>query len=195
MVIRFPIQLLGSAGNAGCYLLLIRLKHDQEIQFGRFKRGRAFFLPNGFYLYIGSARGTKVASSLGYRLIRHTIRTGGKSPHLIRNKLHVLLQDAGIPYKVPTKKHLHWHIDHMLDLDEAEIQAVIAIRSYTPDEKTIAEKLSAMPGISIPVRGLGAGDNPGGTHLLKVANPDIIWRQLSVWITKQTNSDDGKPKI
>lgn len=195
MVIRFPIQKLGTTGNAGFYLLLIRLKLDHEIQFGRYEGGRTQFLPRGFYLYIGSALAQKGASSLGYRLIRHTTRTSGKSPHMIQKMLHVSLQDAGILSKVPTEKRLHWHIDYLLDLDTAEIQAVMVVRNDTPDEKMIAQKISAMPGITIPAKGLGAGDNPGGTHLLGVAKPDIIWSQIIDWITKQTNSDDGKPKI
>jgi Uri superfamily endonuclease len=47
--------------------------------------------------------------------------------------LHVSLQDAGMPSKVPTEKQLHWHIDYMLDLDAAEIQAVVVVRNDSPN--------------------------------------------------------------
>jgi hypothetical protein len=59
----------------------------------------------------------------------------------------------------------------------------------------IAQNLSALPGITIPAKSQGPGDNPGGTHLVKVSNPDVILQQLIDWITQQIISDDGNTKI
>ncbi len=195
MVIPFSIQLVGRTGNTGCYLLLIRLRRNQEIRFGRFNNGRMVNLPKGFYLYIGSARGQRGASSLGYRLLRHTTRSGAKPPHATQKLLHVSLQDAGIPSKVPAEKRIHWHIDHLIDLMDAEIEGVLVIRGTDVDEKQLAERLTALPETSIPARGLGAGDHPGGTHLLSIDNAEEFWRMLPNWINSQSFLGDGMIKI
>ena len=187
MVSSLPVVIIGDSGNAGCYLLLIQLKRDQEVRFGRFSGGRAVHLTKGFYLYIGSAKGKQGASSLGYRLMRHATRSGKKLPHRIRKQLHVLLQNAEVVVKVPSGKRLHWHIDHLLDMPDAEIQGVVAVRDPAIDEKLLAEKLIEFPETSIPAKGLGAGDHPRGTHLLQVENAVSVWLLLPDWISRRSS--------
>ena len=52
----------------GTYLLLLRLEEDREIEIGRLG---SLFLPRGYYLYVGSARGP---GGLRARLARHCRR-------------------------------------------------------------------------------------------------------------------------
>jgi Uri superfamily endonuclease len=168
MAISSDIQIQGSNTNGGCYLLSIRLEKTQKLRFGMFNHGQEVCLPQGDFLYIGSARGEQGTSSLGYRLLRHATRSAGAPPQVIRERLHHALIDAGLPGKVPVSKTLHWHIDYLLDQPQAELRAVIAYRSQKADEKRIAAYLARLPETSAPAKGLGASDHAGGTHLLGV---------------------------
>ncbi len=70
--------------------------------------------------------------------------------------------------KVPANKRCHWHIDYLLELPEAEISGVIAIRTRDDLETQLAEDWPALPETTIPARGLGASDHPGSTHLFQL---------------------------
>ena len=143
-----------------------------------FKQGQEICLKSGIYLYAGSARAEQGASSLGSRLLRHATRSGDMPQHAIRKRLHHALIDAGLPAKVPARKTPHWHIDYLLDLPQADLCGVIAVRSPQVDEVTLADALAAMPETSIPARGLGASDHPGGTHLFRVQARRTWWENL-----------------
>jgi Uri superfamily endonuclease len=72
---------------------------------------------------------------------------------------------------------------------------VIAFRSKENHETTIAEILASRPEISLPARGLGASDHPGGTHLFFVQAETAWWNSLAKNCRGWINMDDGLPKI
>lgn len=191
----YQITLLGERIPAGCYLLIIHLAEDQQVRFGCLNKGDAVFLPKGDYLYIGSARGPSGSSSLGARLIRHASRCDPSAPHSIRQKLLARLLDAGIPAKVPDGKKSRWHIDYLLEIPQAEITGVVALRTRDDLEAQLAEELAALPETSIPARGLGASDHPGSSHLLRLAIETDWHQKLISLIYRVTNSGDGIAKI
>ena len=179
----------------GCYIISIHLGTGLKNSFGRYNHGDAVFLPAGGYLYVGSARGEKGSSSLGARLMRHATRTDPARPHAIREELLSQLQNAGITAKVPAKKQLHWHIDYLLDLPEAEINGMILLRTRQDREARLAEMLAALPQTSFPAPGLGASDHRGNTHLFYLQEqgdwPDRM-TEISMGLL---NPDDGMAKI
>ncbi|MGD2027386.1 MAG: GIY-YIG nuclease family protein [Anaerolineales bacterium] len=177
------IQIFGDQLPGGVYVITIALSSDQSISFGRFKHGRQFHLPAGSYLYVGSALGQTGASSLGWRLARHATRTGELPPHRVRTALIEALNAAGLEVRAPRQKKLHWHIDHLLDLPEAEIQGVIAIRTRGLLEAFIAQELARDAATSVIAAGLGASDHRNSTHLLYVETGQKWWDNLPalVW--------------
>jgi Uri superfamily endonuclease len=195
MAIDPDIQVLGSGTNGGCYLMEIQLNGDQNLRFGMFKQGQEICLKSGIYLYIGSALAEQGPSSLGARILRHATRSEDAPPHAIRERLHHALLDAGLPGKVPAKKTCRWHIDYLLDLPQADLCGVIALRSLLADEASLANALAEMPETIIPARGLGASDHPAGTHLFRVQASAEWWDRLPQLIQDQLQSDDGNPKI
>jgi len=80
------VVILGDEGQAGTYVLRMRVHRDIHISFGRFKKGKLVFVAAGHYFYVGSALGTSGGGSLGPRPMRHATRTGGRLPHRIRTK-------------------------------------------------------------------------------------------------------------
>lgn len=102
------------------------------------------------------------------RLLRHATRTGDKSPHLIREAMEKAFAAAGLGSSLlrpPTLKSLHWHVDYLLDQPAIELGHVTVIRTETRIESALARQLAALPGASTLLKGLGAGDAPGETHL------------------------------
>jgi Uri superfamily endonuclease len=102
------------------------------------------------------------------------------------------------PLHPPTGKKLRWHVDFLLDEQAAELTAVYLIR--TPQENlpevssqkllpgsnlrevgrrgletAVARWLLDLPEVAPLVPGLGATDDPGGTHLLHVAAVSDWW--------------------
>ena len=172
----------------GVYVLCVRLAAPRAVVFGRFRGGQPVAVPAGDTFYVGSARG-----GLAARLLRHATRSSIRSPalqraldrqkdraealdyeprapHAIRDELAAHLAAAGLPARLPTAKRLRWHIDYLLDVEDAELIGVWAWRTAKPLESTLAGWLAAQPGVVPLAAGLGASDDPGRTHLLRVAS-------------------------
>ena len=163
-----PITFQGDTGQRGAYLLWMRAREQASVTFGRFQGGRPVAISPGWYVYVGSAMGPRGASALAGRLLRHATRTGDKSPHLIREAMEKAFAAAGLGSSLlrpPTLKSLHWHVDYLLDQPAIELEHVTVIRTETRIESALARQLAALPGASTLLKGLGAGDAPGETHL------------------------------
>lgn len=170
-----PVVLLGSHSVSGAYILHIAISDDTRLTLGRFQQGRIITFPAGEYAYIGSALGRKLVS----RLLRHATRTPGKPPHPIRQAMLDCFLDAGLRLpKSLAKKRLRWHIDYLLESDQAVLAGLIALRSDLPLETSIARFLATDPFTHLIEPGIGAGDDRGGTHLLKVEGGDGWWAAL-----------------
>jgi len=146
--------------------LRIRVREDIGVVFGRFGKGRPVPVPEGEYGYVGSALGGQGASSLGPRLLRHATRSGSRPPHSIR----AAMTGRG--------KTLRWHIDHLLDRLDAELVSVIALRSPERLEPVWGRLLEEDSHTHVVEKGLGAGDAPGDTRLLRVEADEGWWAGL-----------------
>lgn len=176
-----PITVLGGQGQSGSYVLRVEVHEDVEIAFGGFKKGRRIPVPAGDYSYVGSALGSRGATSLGSRLVRHASRTGCKPPHKIRAAMIEIFKAAGLGCGdlIPKRgKTFHWHIDHLLDHEAVELVAIIAVRSPERLEPMWGKFLEEDPHTCIVEKGLGAGDAPGRTHLLRVEAEEGWWAGL-----------------
>ena len=78
--------IFGNKYTMGSYILFIRISSSFQLAFGRFQKSRLFSIPDGDYLYIGSALG-KTGDPLARRLIRHASRSNGKPPHKIQSEI------------------------------------------------------------------------------------------------------------
>lgn len=172
------ITILGDPYPCGVYILAIQLSEDYQLAFGDFMQGKKVPLPEGTYLYIGSAYGQHRTSSLGYRLLRHASRSADTPPHLIRPDLEKVIDAVGLLGNIPKKKTPHWHIDYLVDLPTAEIHGVVVMRTKRKIEEMIGERLAAQPETMILAPGLGASDYPGKTHLFFVDADDKWWAKL-----------------
>jgi Uri superfamily endonuclease len=187
----FMITVIGHESNGGTYILKINLKESLSLIFGGFLGGKAILLPQGAYLYIGSALKQKGSSSLAYRLVRHASRAS-TSPHFIQLKLisffnHQKMSLSDI--KAPSKKTLHWNIDFLLEKTEAEIAEIIILRSSKPMENQWAKMLEKEKETEIIKKGLGANDTSGETHLLKLNSSDKWWKELPLRLSKLSDED------
>lgn len=164
------IEIRGDQYQTGVYLLGIRVRHDLEVTFGRFRGGQSIDVPAGIYLYAGSARGRSGATSLAGRLLRHASRGDPSLPHAIRDDLVSRFRAVGLvpPANLPADKQLHWHIDYLLDDPAAELIAVFAIRTTADLEPALANRLASRPDILPLAKGLGASDRRGRTHLMRL---------------------------
>ncbi len=163
------IGCIGDDFSQGTYLLLIQVQNTHSISFGRFDKGRTIDIESGYYIYIGSALNQKGATSLGNRLSRHCLRSPDKTEHHIRMKLLDFFDELGIHYtKNPSSKTLFWNIDHLVNLDDAEIKGIIFIRSPHPFEIAWSEYLENLEETSIIAKGLGANDSKDHTHVQKL---------------------------
>lgn len=57
----------------------------------------------------------------------------------------------------------HWHIDYLRKV--VPVKAVWCCYEERRSEHLWVELLESMPGLSIPIRGFGASDHPGSSHL------------------------------
>jgi len=172
------ITILGEPLPYGVYLLAIQLSESTELAFGEFQHGKKVRLPEGTYLYVGSAYGYHRSSSLGYRLLRHASRSRSEAPHLIRPALQKSIEAVGLLSILPKRKTPHWHIDYLLDLLIAEIRGVVALRTKRQLEAEVAQRLVQQAETMILAPGLGASDYPGKTHLFYVDADEKWWSKL-----------------
>ena len=176
--LKTSITLVGDQSLGGVYLLRIFLSQPAELIFGRHRRGTPIPLASGEYIYIGSALNARGANSLANRLLRHATRRGDQTPHQIRSTLQAALSEAGLLGKLPAKKTVRWHIDYLLELPNAEITAVLAIRTSQKLENPLAELLAAFPETQPVSPGLGASDHPGYTHLFRLDAEEKWWDEV-----------------
>lgn len=161
----------------GAYLLRIDVPRALSLAFGRFQGGRPVDLSGGTYVYVGTAMG-RSATSLPGRLLRHATRSGDQPPHTIRRRLQDSFATLGLRQVSPAGKRLHWHIDYLLDQPAAILSGVIAILSAEPVEAALAGWLVSQDGVTLPAARLGAADNPGHTHLVRVSTAAAWWQAL-----------------
>lgn len=170
-----PVTIIGDESVGGVYVLRLRLARAVAVRFGRFGQGRPVAVPAGNCLYVGSA-----LRGLGARLLRHASRTDAHQPQLIRAEMAEQLAAAGLvkgqrPFP---PKRLHWHIDYLLDRPEVALTHVIALRTAVKLETAVARWLLEEPAAFVFAPGLGARDDPGGTHLLGVRADESWWARL-----------------
>jgi Uri superfamily endonuclease len=179
---RDQFTIFGSKYRMGSYILLIRVSRPFELIFGRFQQGRLFTIPEGEFLYIGSALGgVKKGAPLARRLLRHASRSGNQAPHAIQASMVTLFQENNFMEtgtSKPSEKKLRWHVDYLLDHHEAEIDHIVIIRSPLRVEQTLSELLEPLPETSLIAPRLGAQDSRNSTHLLRFINREKIFEQL-----------------
>jgi Uri superfamily endonuclease len=168
----------GCGSQGGTYLLRLSVRQPLLVCFGRFQAGEPIAVPQGDYLYVGSALAHKGATSLARRLLRHASRSDGQSPQPIRQKMLDLFPKMGLgptPLHPPTGKKLRWHVDFLLDKSAAELTAVYLIRSPQRLEESLSRRLITLSEVALLIPGLGATDDLGGTHLLRVTAVSSWW--------------------
>lgn len=184
--------IFGNKYRIGSYILLIELSSALQLAFGRFQDGRVIPIPEGEYLYIGSALGKeeRAGNPLARRLTRHASRSEGKKPHKILPQIQKLFASGEIAGKkgsAPSAKKLRWHIDYLLDRAEAEITHIVIIQSPLKLEHKLSELLEASNDTSILAPRLGARDTKNSTHLLQVTDQnrilDLLKQEIPEMIT------------
>ena len=172
--------IFGDNSREGSYLLCIDLQAPVRVAFGRFRKGREIPLDQGSYLYVGSALGAgRRAFPLAGRLLRHASRSGNREPHAIQGELLRFFQDTGYDLKgKKSLKKLHWHIDYLLDLPEAEIAHIVMALSPARLESRLATLVASMPGVTCVADRLGAQDAASGTHLFRIADTGKLLENL-----------------
>lgn len=180
----------GSNSREGSYLLFIELCAPVRIPFGRFMGGMEIPLDRGSYLYVGSALGSgRGAFPLATRLLRHASRSGDRMPHLIRGSALDHFQALGFASRPKaTGKKLHWHIDYLLDLAEAELSGIVMVAEPSRLEHRLAELVAALPGTSPVADRLGAQDAVSGTHLFRIVDPADLLERLKIAIPSMLSS-------
>ena len=146
--------------------------------------------------YIGSALGNKGASTLARRLIRHATRSGDRPPHPIRGHMLIVFSSnrPGTADLLPRgPKKLFWNIDYLLDQREADLTHVLVIRNALRWEAGVARHIAPQPFSAILVRGLGANDAPGHTHLLCLCDPPAYWWPRLIDQIETLITDDRAP--
>ncbi len=179
----------GRGSQGGTYLLRLKVSQPLSVRFGRFQAGEPIAVPQGDYLYVGSALAQKGATSLARRLLRHASRSDAHSPQPVRQKMLALFPEISLgptPLHPPAGKKLRWHVDFLLDEPATELTAVYFIRSPQRLEALLAHWLMTLSTVVPLVPGLGATDDPGGTHLLRVTAVSSWWatfpEQLSAFL-------------
>ena len=174
--------IFGTKYRMGSYILLIRVSRPFELAFGKFQQGKLFTIPEGDYIYIGSALGGgKRGAPLVRRLLRHASRSGNLAPHAIRTAMITLFQTKDFMETDAielSEKKLHWHIDYLLEHQEAEIDHIIIIRNPLRLEKKLSELLEPLPETVPIASGIGAQDSRNSTHLLRLTNRARIFEVL-----------------
>ncbi len=120
----------------GTYVLIIHVPRERELKIGRLGSKR---VPEGYYLYTGSAMG-RGAQSLTGRISRHLSRD----------------------------KRKRWHIDFLLGEEDVRVIDVLAIQSTTDGECKVNRYLKKRLEAEIKIFGFGSSDcrRGCGSHLL-----------------------------
>jgi len=181
------VTIMGQDGPGGVYLLRIQVVKSASIRFGQYRLGGLLEVEvrAGEYVYVGSAQGQQGSTTLAGRLLRHTARTASKPPHLIQSMLTDRLQSEGLEGAKPKGKSMHWHVDYLLDLETVEISHVIAFRSKAKIEARLAAMIEAMPETIVFAPGLGASDQAGSAHLLRVEADEKWWNYVADLLVKE----------
>ncbi len=195
------IRCFGDNCRQGTYVLFISLSQQLNTGFGKFLNGKNIPFEPGFYLYIGSALGNSdVAMPLARRLVRHASRSGGKTPHTIRNRMIRFLHNNNLATKElqpPAGKKLHWHIDYLLDSPCAEIETAFIIRSPLRMETILSNLVASLDETFIIAPGLGARDTRNSTHLLGISNLDscltTLEQKIPSLLNEQAASNQNSP--
>lgn len=175
------ITILGEEAKTGAYLLRISVAKDLQVRFGRFQNGRPILVEKGEYIYVGSAMAGKGSMTLARRLLRHATRQDQNRPQKIRERLLLALTKAGMGagnLQPPAEKKLFWNIDYLLEETTAALSHVLILRRQFYVEDDLAHFIMNEPESSIVVKGLGAQDKPGQTHLLRIKEVSVWWQQL-----------------
>jgi Uri superfamily endonuclease len=176
-----PITVIGKDYQGGTYVLRMRLRRNLRLRFGGFRGGKVIAMPEGEYVYVGSALSQRGATALGRRLVRHASRSEGKSNQAIRRTMVKRFREIGLgegDLLPRSEKKMHWNVDHLLDRREVRLTHVIAIRSPKRVEGAIGQLLEQDCHTMIIEKGLGANDMPGNTHLVKVEAEEAWWVEL-----------------
>ncbi len=175
--------IFGNKYRMGSYIILTRVGAPSRVAFGRFRKGEFLTIPEGSYLYIGSALGTsKNGASLAARVLRHATRSDDRAPHSIRVGLLKILKNEGIATEnttAPPAKKVRWHIDYLLDLPQAEISHILLIRSPIRLENQLSELLESIEESSLLAPRLGAQDTRNSTHILRISDEKSILKLLA----------------
>ena len=176
--------IFGNKYTMGSYILFIRISSSFQLAFGRFQQSRLFSIPEGNYLYIGSALGGK-GYPLARRLIRHASRSNGKQPHKIQIEIIKLYSKNDAARKcavIASEKKLHWHIDYLLEHKEAEITHIVILQHPEKMEPHLSEFLASIRETSLVAPRLGAQDTRNSSHILRITDPQVILEQLGQFI-------------
>ena len=174
-------------------MLRIELGEEVRIRFGRFKGGKRIALPAGEYVYVGSALAEKGSASLARRLLRHATRSGSKRAHAIRAEMVARFREMGLGragLAPPLEKKKRWNVDFLLDLKAAEISGILIVRSPKRWEGRLARLLEEDPKTRVIEKGLGAGDDAGGTHLLRMDGGAEWWSAMEEKIRREIAATD-----
>ncbi len=180
--------IFGSKYTMGSYILFIRISSSFQLAFGRFQKSRLFSIPDGDYLYIGSALG-KTGDPLARRLIRHASRSNGKPPHKIQSEIIKLFSKNDAVKScafIASEKKLHWHIDYFLEHSEAEITHVLIMRHPEKLEHHLSEFLASIRETSLVAPRLGAQDTRNSSHILRLTDQKKTLEQLGQFIPALT---------
>ncbi len=175
------IAIIGEQAKTGAYLLRISVTNDLQVRFGHFQNGESILVQKGEYIYVGSAMASKGSMTLARRLLRHATRHDRNRPQKIRERLLVALTKAGVGagnLQPPSQKKLFWNVDYLLEEETASLSQIVILCSRTNLEDDLAHFLMDQPGSSIVVKGLGANDKQGQTHLLQIKEKSAWWQQL-----------------
>ncbi len=180
--------IFGNKYTMGSYILFIRISSSFQLAFGRFQKSRLFSIPDGDYLYIGSALG-KTGDPLARRLIRHASRSNGKPPHKIQSEIIKLFSKNDAVKScafIASEKKLHWHIDYFLEHSEAEITHVLIMRHPEKLEHHLSEFLASIRETSLVAPRLGAQDTRNSSHILRLTDQKKTLEQLGQFIPALT---------
>ncbi len=176
------VTITGDLQPSGAYILRIRLHNACDVVFGRFNQGQPVMLPDGDYLYVGSAMGKRGSSTLANRLLRHARRADADRPsaHLRRSGSLIFSKSAGPFLQAPplATRPFAGISTICWNSPKPSLTQIYIACSRIRFESALAGDLLADPATRVVVPGLGASDDRGSTHLLLVDADEQWWRGL-----------------